>query len=68
MSRELRMIAERETEWVISRQCEKLSASESQELRALCIAFLAELESRNRPICDFYHVFAIEAFIGRLGE
>jgi hypothetical protein len=68
ISREVRMIAEKESDWVISRQCEKLPPEESQKLRALCTAFLAELESRNRPICDFYNLFAIEAFMARQGK
>jgi CRISPR-associated protein Cmr2 len=64
---ELRKIAEQETEWVISQQCENLGP-ERHEFLTLCKEFLWELEKRQRPLCEFYHLFAIEAFIARQGE
>lgn len=64
----LRKIAEQETAWAISRQCERLKASEAEEFSTLCNAYLTELETRKRPLCEFYHLFAIEAFIARQGE
>ena len=35
------------------------------ELLALCKEFLWELEKRQRPLCEFFHLFAIEALIVR---
>ena len=68
ITQDLRTIVERETDWVISRQCERLEESEVQEFRALCNQYLAELESWKRPLCEFYHLFAIEAFTARQEE
>ncbi len=65
---ELRRIAERETEWVISRQCKGFDTDEVRELQVLCKEFLSELETRKCPLREFYHLFAIEAFIARQGE
>jgi hypothetical protein len=67
MNAELRKIAEKETEWAISRQCENLG-SDRHELLTFCKELLCELEKSERPLCEFYHLFAIEAFIARQGE
>jgi hypothetical protein len=64
----LREIAECEVRWAIQQQCDKLPRAEQQRLLGLCIACLKELEERGAPLCDFYHLFAVEAFIARQGE
>jgi CRISPR-associated protein Cas10/Cmr2 subtype III-B len=68
LTEDLRKIAEKETDWAISQQCERLGASEAKEFRDLCNRYLIELEDQKRPLCEFYHVFAIEAFIARQRE
>jgi hypothetical protein len=68
ISGKLRQIATSEMAWVISRQCEKLEANDQRKLLELCEDFLSELESRERPLCEFYNLFAIEAFVARQGD
>jgi hypothetical protein len=63
-----RKIAEREIAWAVSRQCHRLPAQDQTSLLALCSATLLELEHLQRPLADFYHLFALEAFIARQGE
>jgi hypothetical protein len=64
----LRQIAEREIAWVVARQCDRLPERDQETLLALCSATLRELEHLQRPLSDFYHLFALEAFIARQGE
>jgi hypothetical protein len=64
----LREIAECEVRWAIQQQCDKLPKAKQEQLLGLCIACLRELEERRAPLCDFYHLFAVEAFIARQGE
>jgi CRISPR-associated protein Cas10/Cmr2 subtype III-B len=64
----LRQIAEREVAWAISRQCKNMAPAEQQTFLSLCASCLAELEARGAPLREFYHLFAIEAFLARQGE
>jgi CRISPR-associated protein Cmr2 len=68
LSDDLCKIAEREVEWAVSRQCGKLADSEQKELIGLCAAYLDELKTRKAPLCEFHHLFAVEAFMARQGE
>lgn len=65
---ELRGIAEKEIAWAISRQCAEMGNSDRNLLGALCSEHLLELEQAERPLSDFVHLFALEAFIARQGE
>jgi hypothetical protein len=38
------------------------------QLNASCADYLAELRKADRKLREFYHLFAIEAFIARQGE
>jgi hypothetical protein len=68
LTTKLREIAECEVRWAIQQQCDKLPEADQGRLLELCIACLKELEERRAPLCDFYHLFAVEAFIARQGE
>jgi hypothetical protein len=68
LTSELREIAECEVKWAIQQQCDKLPKADQEKLLELCTACLRELEARQAPLCDFYHLFAAEAFIARQGE
>jgi CRISPR-associated protein Cmr2 len=68
LAQDLREIAEREVQWAIQRQCDKLPKAGQEKLMELCVAYLKELEERGAPLCDFYHLFAVEAFMARQGE
>ena len=68
LTSELREIAECEVKWAIQQQCDKLPKADQGKLLGLCTACLRELEARQAPLCDFYHLFAAEAFIARQGE
>ncbi|MFQ3594064.1 MAG: type III-B CRISPR-associated protein Cas10/Cmr2, partial [Gemmataceae bacterium] len=65
---EVRQIAEREFEWVIRRQCDKLPDQEKSKLAKLASDCLRELENQKQPLSQFIHLFALEAFIARTGE
>jgi CRISPR-associated protein Cmr2 len=65
---QVRSIAEKEVEWAVSRHCVKLPDDDRKGLLSLCAKCLEELEYLRRPLSDFIHLFALEAFIARQGE
>ncbi len=68
LTRELVDIAECEVRWAVQQHCENLPPDQQEGLRDLCRACLEELLDRGAPLRDFYHLFAVEAFIARQGE
>jgi len=69
-------IALAELHWIIGRQTRKgLGVGTDEDLKKLqqgleeqCKAYLEELVTRRRPLCEFYDLFAVEAFIARQGD
>jgi hypothetical protein len=69
-------MAEAEINWVISQQTRKAGTIADDDLlkelrhglRDRCKDYLCELRDNSRPLSEFYHLFALEAFIARTGE
>jgi len=69
-------MAQAEMSWVIGQQTRKGTSASTQEgleklrsqLRERCADYLEELRNSDRRLREFYHLFAIEAFIARQGE